>query len=463
MGDSMQLFQQQFEAFMKRYSEDQQRIQSQFEEIRQENTHNSATREPRVNRLNEEGLDRGSGGTGNTNRRCKLDFPRYDGSTDPLPWMSRCDYYFRHQRVADDEDRLHMDWEEFKDHCRRRFGSYGSRSKLGEMVKLRQTEFVEYQRQFKKLVGKQFPLSPPTGGSLLLIIHFSSDSIHQRDSITLHDPELAEQRPERHESLTPSSEFPLAPVVAPPGIHRRPAILVRFGEVIPFGRPYHTHLNGPRKLLTTRKRVGPFPARRLAWRHVSHRQSHSGPSTRVASPRLVDSPVRTTQCSETYMHWRSAPLSTLYPLTTLESSLGSSSKRSLVSSSPSAGPSCKRCRSPASLVPSSTLVSRSIAPTLADLSPSKRFRDSYSFKVSGEDHMEMGIADAETVADLGISVKVRAPTEDGIDLGVKADTGDIREDEEEFEVEASKGGTMEIVVDPLATGDISDPIGGVLP
>ncbi|GKC78548.1 hypothetical protein Tco_1129322 [Tanacetum coccineum] len=49
---------------------------------RRENTHNSATRESRVNRLNEEGLDRGSGGTGNTNRRCKLDFPRYDGSID---------------------------------------------------------------------------------------------------------------------------------------------------------------------------------------------------------------------------------------------------------------------------------------------------------------------------------------------------------------------------------------------
>ncbi|GKB72207.1 hypothetical protein Tco_0933619 [Tanacetum coccineum] len=103
MGDSMQLFQQQFEAFMKRYNEDQQRIQSQFEEIRRENTQNSATREPRVNRLNEEGLDRGSGGTGNTNRHCKLDFPRYDGSTDPLPWMSHCDYYFRDQRVAEEE------------------------------------------------------------------------------------------------------------------------------------------------------------------------------------------------------------------------------------------------------------------------------------------------------------------------------------------------------------------------
>ncbi|GKG47337.1 hypothetical protein Tco_0504534, partial [Tanacetum coccineum] len=35
----------------------------------------------------------------------------------------------------------------------------------------------------------------------------------------------------------------------------------------------------PRKLLTTRKRVGPFPARRLAWRRASHRSSdhHSSP------------------------------------------------------------------------------------------------------------------------------------------------------------------------------------------
>ncbi|GKG38918.1 hypothetical protein Tco_0460630, partial [Tanacetum coccineum] len=44
-------------------------------------------------------------------------------------------------------------------------------------------------------------------------------------------------------------------------------------------RPYCTHLNGPCKLLTARKRVGPFPARRLAWRRVSHRSSdrHSSP------------------------------------------------------------------------------------------------------------------------------------------------------------------------------------------
>ncbi|GKG48313.1 hypothetical protein Tco_0510198, partial [Tanacetum coccineum] len=45
------------------------------------------------------------------------------------------------------------------------------------------------------------------------------------DSEADNESEPAEQRPKRHGSLTPSSEFPLAPVVAPPGICRRPAIL----------------------------------------------------------------------------------------------------------------------------------------------------------------------------------------------------------------------------------------------
>ncbi|GJR69761.1 putative reverse transcriptase domain-containing protein [Tanacetum coccineum] len=65
----------------------------------------------------------------------------------------------------------------------------------------------------------------------------------------------------------------------------------------------------------------------------------------------------------------------------------------------------------------------------------------------------------ETVADLGISEGVGAHTEDGIDLGVEVSTSDIREDEEEFEANATEGGTMEIAVDPLATGDISKPTG----
>ncbi|GKE86508.1 hypothetical protein Tco_1560250 [Tanacetum coccineum] len=42
------------------------------------------------------------------------------------------------------------------------------------------------------------------------------------------ESEPAEQRPvsSSHNTFAPSSEFPLTPVVAPPGIRRRPAILV---------------------------------------------------------------------------------------------------------------------------------------------------------------------------------------------------------------------------------------------
>ncbi|GJW71133.1 hypothetical protein Tco_0128050 [Tanacetum coccineum] len=199
------------------------------------------------------------------------------------------------------------------------------------------------------------------------------------DSEADNESEPAERKPERHESLavhdamvlrwrdrlasrpsspsrssshdafTPSFEFPIAPVVAPLGIRQRPSILIRPGEAILFGRSYRTHASGPRKLLTARKRVGPFPARRLAWRRVSHRssdrhsspdftsdssssgsssdssldtssgspsdslsntssvhssgcdasgQTHSGPSTRVASSRLVYPPVMTPRYSK---------------------------------------------------------------------------------------------------------------------------------------------------------------------
>ncbi|GJX38353.1 retrovirus-related pol polyprotein from transposon TNT 1-94 [Tanacetum coccineum] len=202
---------------------------------------------------------------------------------------------------------------------------------------------------------------------------------------------------------------------------------IRPSEAIPFDRPYRTHSNRPRRLLTARKRVGPIPARRLAWRRISHhlsdRQSsldsssssspsdhslsgHTPPDTTDADtstpPRFVHrSLARTPRRSEAFRRWRSAPLSTPYPPTTSESSLGLSSERSLDSSSPSSGPSRKRCRSPTALVPSPTHDSRSIAPTPADLlPPRKRFRDSYSSEDSGEEHMEVDTADAEADADV---------------------------------------------------------------
>ncbi|GJX86050.1 hypothetical protein Tco_0336824 [Tanacetum coccineum] len=207
-----------------------------------------------------------------------------------------------------------------------------------------------------------------------------------------------------------SSSLPIAPVTAMPGIRRRSAILIRPGEAIPFGRPYRTHLNGPRKLLTARNRVGPLPARRLASRHVSPRssdhhssssssssdsspvhslgldasvQAHSGSSTRDVLPRLCYPLRRAPQRSEAFRHWCAAPLSTLYPPTTSESSSGDSSERPLHSSLHSAGPSRKRCRSLVDVVPSSTPVMGSLSPTCANfLPPCKRFRDSYSSEVS---------------------------------------------------------------------------------
>ncbi|GKE31125.1 hypothetical protein Tco_1450447, partial [Tanacetum coccineum] len=69
------------------------------------------------------------------------------------------------------------------------------------------------------------------------------------------------------------SNFPIALVTAPPGTRRREAILIRPREAIPLGRPYGTHLYGPRRVMTVRKRVGPLPAHRLAWRRVSPRSS----------------------------------------------------------------------------------------------------------------------------------------------------------------------------------------------
>nr|GEW14919.1 hypothetical protein [Tanacetum cinerariifolium] len=124
-------------------------------------------------------------------------------------------------------------------------------------------------------------------------------------------------------------------------------------------------------------------------------QTHSRPSTRVASSRVITD-----------------------------------------SSLLSAGPSCKICRSPTTSVPSSTLVSRLIAPTYAYLlPPRKRFRDSYSpedncksLKINRkEERMDLGTADAEAVVDLGIGDEVRAHDVDSIGMGVEIAVSDIRE------------------------------------
>ncbi|GKF64726.1 hypothetical protein Tco_0188174, partial [Tanacetum coccineum] len=147
----------------------------------------------------------------------------------------------------------------------------------------------------------------------------------------------------------------------------------------------------------------PLPARTLAWRRVSHHSSdrhsssdsssssatsdhslsgHTPPGTTdtdSSTPQIFihRSLARTPRHSEVFIRWR---------------------------------PSRKRCRSPTASVPSPAHVSRSIAPTPANLlPPCKRFRDSYSLEDSGEEHMEVDTGDAQTVTNIGISEEVVAP------------------------------------------------------
>ncbi|GKA28170.1 hypothetical protein Tco_0714338 [Tanacetum coccineum] len=156
------------------------------------------------------------------------------------------------------------------------------------------------------------------------------------------ESEPAEEGPvsSSHDTLAPLSEFPLAPVVSPPGIRRRSSILVR--------------------------PVRPLPARRLAWRCVSHHSldRHSSSDSSSSS-----APSDYSLSGHTPPDTTDADSSTPQRFTTSESSLGSSSDRLLDSSSPSSRPSRRRCRSPTASVPLPTHVSRSIAPTPVDLLP----------------------------------------------------------------------------------------------
>nr|GEX19460.1 putative reverse transcriptase domain-containing protein [Tanacetum cinerariifolium] len=183
-------------------------------------------------------------------------------------------------------------------------------------------------------------------------------------------------------------------------------------------------------------------------------QAHSGSSTRVVSPRLGYPPVRAPRHSEAFRRWCAAPLSTFYPPTTLESSSGDSSERPLHSSSYSAGPSRKRCRSSDDSVPSSTPVTGSLAPTRADLlPPRKRFIDSYSSETSMEEDTKIDTTETEDDRELDIF--------DGDDVRDHIEV-DPRDDNEEFE--ASAGDTVVLGIDPrsvpMVDKEIVEPVGG---
>ncbi|GJS89391.1 putative reverse transcriptase domain-containing protein, partial [Tanacetum coccineum] len=247
---------------------------------------------------------------------------------------------------------------------------------------------------------------------------------------------------------TSTLEIPTAPILpAPSAID------------IPIGQLYRTHPGGPCRALTARKSVRHLPSHRLALRYTSHHldrftsgsslshsssdhsssghsilghslSGHTSPDTTVVDSstpsRFVHPPLaRTPRCSEAYLRWRSAPLSTRYPPTTSESSAGDSSSES------SAGPSRKRCRSPAATMILSIHDTRALVPSRADLlPPHKRFRDSISSE------------------DIDSDVEARIDTCIGMEVDVGVDVED--------EVEFSNRGTMEVGVDMVVGIDIPD-------
>ncbi|GKA52363.1 hypothetical protein Tco_0745559, partial [Tanacetum coccineum] len=100
----------------------------------------------------------------------------------------------------------------------------------------------------------------PTGVLDLVDYSSSSDSDPSKDSLPpVPDlPLVSPSGSSSHDTLAPSSKYPLAPAVAPHRIRRRRAILIRPGEDIPIGLLYRTHPGGPCRALTAKKSVRPL-------------------------------------------------------------------------------------------------------------------------------------------------------------------------------------------------------------
>ncbi|GKB25506.1 hypothetical protein Tco_0864907 [Tanacetum coccineum] len=197
--------------------------------------------------------------------------------------------------------------------------------------------------------------------------------------------------------VTLSFEFPLAPVVAPPGIYQRRAILIRPGEDIPIGRLYRTHLGRPCRALTMRKSVRPLPSHRLALRYTSHHldrftsgssSSHSSSDHSSSRHSILGHSLSGHRSPNTIIADSSTPTRFVHP------PLARTPRDS--SSESSAGPSRKRYRSPTATVTSSIHATRALVPSRADLlPPRKRFRDS----ISPEDSVEEDI-DTDVLEDI---------------------------------------------------------------
>nr|GEV20134.1 hypothetical protein [Tanacetum cinerariifolium] len=241
--------------------------------------------------------------------------------------------------------------------------------------------------------------------------------------------------------------------------------------------------------LIARKSVRALPSHRLALRYTLHHldrftsgsssghssldhssvghfisghslSGHASPDTTIADsstpPRFFYPQLsRTLWCSEAYLYWMSTLLSTMYPPTTFESSVRDSSFESY------ARPSCKRCRSPATIVTSYIHATRALVPSHAYLlPPRKRFRDSISPDDSVEEDIDTDVLEDIKAEATAVEAAVDRDVEAGVDarICIEVDVVIDVEDEVEDEVKSRDRGTMEVGVDVVAKIDIPEEI-----
>ncbi|GJX88823.1 hypothetical protein Tco_0340837 [Tanacetum coccineum] len=163
-------------------------------------------------------------------------------------------------------------------------------------------------------------------------------------------------------------------------------MVLALGQPIPYGRPYHYHLNGHVHMMTTRKRVGPMPTYHLAIRHsvdysfsdhFSLDDSSSSSSSKTSSNSFADALSDSASSYSLSDHSLPASPSGMRSSHHLCSLVPSVHRSSAISERPShnsssASLSRKRSRSPITSVPLSSPTLGALSYAHTDLLPSPK-------------------------------------------------------------------------------------------
>nr|GFA68095.1 hypothetical protein [Tanacetum cinerariifolium] len=287
---------------------------------------------------------------------------------------------------------------------------------------------------------------PPVSVALMVLPFMCSDYSESYTKIPKRHIPIALILPAPSAIVAPSSEFPLASIVAHPGFVDDELFFSDSGRTFPL---VHITLLGSfyfgsssRHSSSDRLSSGNSILGHSLLGHATPDTIDADSSTpsRFVHPSLA----RTLLCSEAYLYWRSAPLSTMYPPTTSKSSAGDSFSES------STRPSRKRCRSHAAIMISSIYATRALVPSHADLlPPRKRFRDSISTEDSVKEDIDTDVLEDIEADDTAVEVAVDRDVEARIDacIGMEVDVRVGVEDEVEDEVESRDRGTMKVGLD----------------